>query len=75
MADERLSNVLGAPFEEFVLTQLNVRAARNSTGGRGRTIAGESYLDTRSTDEVLFLANKMAWVKLTSSVRVDFWNK
>ena len=62
MADLRLSNVIGAPFPEHVLTQLNIRAAHNSTG--------TGAVPTRSPDEVLFLANKMGWVKLTSSVRV-----
>lgn len=58
MASEKLSNVIGAPFAEHVLTQLNLRAAHNST-------------TDRSNDEILFLANKMSWVKLTSSVRVQ----
>jgi hypothetical protein len=63
MPTERLSNVVGAPFAEFVLTQLDIRTRRNSigTGVNGR----------RSTQEVLFLANKMSWVKLTSSVRIQ----
>ena len=63
MASEKLSNVIGAPFAEHVLTQLNLRAAHNSTG------AGN--VPTRSDEEILFLANKMSWVKLTSSVRVQ----
>ena len=62
MASEQLSNVIGAPFAEHVLTQLNLRAAHNSTG--------DGTLPTRSNDEILFLANKMSWVKLTSSVGV-----
>jgi hypothetical protein len=62
MADERLSNVIGAPFAEHVLTQLYLRAAHNSTG--------TGNVPLRSDDEILFLANKSAWVKLTSSVRI-----
>ena len=62
MASEKLSNVIGAPFSEYVLTQLNIRAAHNSTGGNN--------VPMRSSEEILFLANKMAWVKLTSSVQV-----
>jgi GH24 family phage-related lysozyme (muramidase) len=62
MADQRLSNVIGAPFPEHVLTQLNIRAARNSTG--------YGFIPTRSDEELLFLANKSSWVKLTSSVNV-----
>jgi hypothetical protein len=56
MAD-KLSNVIGAPFEQYVLEQLYVRAARNSTS-------------KRSTEEVLFLANKTAWVRMISSVNI-----
>ena len=63
MASDKLSNVIGAPFAEYVLTQLNLRAAHNSTG--------EGVVPTRSDEEILFLANKMSWVKLTSSVRVQ----
>lgn len=62
MADQKLSNVIGAPFPEHVLTQLKIRAARNSTGQRN--------FQTRSDEEILFLANKMSWVKLTSSVTI-----
>lgn len=62
MADQRLSNVIGAPFPEHVLTQMNIRAARNSTG--------KGIVPTRTDEEILFLANKSAWVKLTSSVTI-----
>jgi GH24 family phage-related lysozyme (muramidase) len=57
MASEKLSNVIGAPFSEYVLTQLNLRAFHNST-------------TNRTPEEILFLANKSAWVKLTSSVKI-----
>jgi GH24 family phage-related lysozyme (muramidase) len=63
MASEKLSNVIGAPFSEHVLTQLNLRAAHNSTG--------EGATPNRSNNEILFLANKMAWVKLTSSIKIQ----
>lgn len=53
----KLSNVIGAPFKESVLRQLSIRARRNSTVNR-------------SNDEVLYLANKTAWVRLTSSVNI-----
>jgi len=62
MADVRLSNVIGAPFSEHVLTQLDLRAYHNSTGA--------GVIPGRTGEEVLFLANKTAWVRLTSSVRV-----
>ncbi len=58
-----LSNVIGAPFSEYVLTQLGLRATHNSTG--------YGSVPTRSNDEILFLANKSAWVKLTSSIRIE----
>lgn len=54
----KLSNVLGAPFDKYVLTQLYLRAAKNSTVNR-------------STDDVLFLANKTAWARLISSVNIS----
>lgn len=56
--DVMLSNVIGTAFNRSVLAQLYMRAARNSSV-------------TRSTDEVLFLANKTAWVKLVSSVNIS----
>jgi hypothetical protein len=61
MGDIMLSNVIGTPFSENVLQQLYQRAARNST-----TI--------RSNEEVLFLANKTAWVRMISSVDIDLDN-
>lgn len=62
MGDVRLSNVIGAPFSEYVITQFNLRAYHNSTG-TGNTPG-------RTNEEVLFLANKTGWAKLTSSVRI-----
>lgn len=53
----KLSNVIGAPFSDDVLRQLAIRARRNSTL-------------SRSNEEVLFLANKTAWARLTSSVNI-----
>lgn len=53
----KLSNVIGAPFQDYVLKQFYTRAAKNST-------------TNRSLDEVLYLANKTAWVRLVSSVNV-----
>jgi len=55
---EMLSNVIGAPFSEYVLTQLSLRATHNSSL-------------TRTNDEVMFIANKTAWVRLTSSVQIN----
>ena len=54
---EKLSNVIGAPFDRYILDQLYIRAARNSTV-------------QRSNEEVLFLANKTGWARLISSVNI-----
>ena len=56
-----LSNVIGTPFSVNVLQQLYQRAARNSTA-------------VRSNEEVLFLANKTAWVRMVSSVDISLDN-
>ena len=57
MPDIKLSNVIGAPFSEFVLAQLSQRALQNST-------------TTRTNEQVLFLANKISWARLVSSVNI-----
>ena len=54
----KLSNVIGAPFQDYVITQLYTRAARNST-------------TNRTNDEVLFMANKTSWARFVSSVNVE----
>ena len=54
----KLSNVIGAPFDEYVLDQLEIRAKNNST-------------ETRTDNQVLFLANKTGWARLVSSVDVN----
>jgi hypothetical protein len=53
----KLSNVIGAPFRDYVLLQLYMRAAQGGT-------------KNRSHEQVMYLANKTAWVRLTSSVNV-----
>lgn len=52
-----LSNVIGAPFDPYIIKQLNVRSVNNSS------------LE-RDNKQILYLANKMSWTRLTSSVRV-----
>jgi len=54
----KLSNVIGAPFSDYVLLQLYIRAAHNSTVNR-------------TNEDVLFLANKTAWARLVSSVNIS----
>lgn len=55
---EKLSNVIGAPFSDYILEQLYIRAARNSTS-------------QRTNEEILFLANKTGWARLISSVNIS----
>jgi hypothetical protein len=57
----KLSNVIGAPFSDAVLTQLYIRAAHNSS-------------INRTNEEVLFLANKTGWARLVSSVNITLSN-
>ena len=45
LSQVKLSNVIGAPFDKFVLEQLYLRAIKNSG-------------TERSVEDVLFLANK-----------------
>ena len=61
MPGEMLSNVIGAPFKQYVIDQLNLRAAMNSGGVTSK----------RTDEQLLFLANKASWTRLTSSVRVN----
>ena len=52
-----LSNVIGAPFSQYIIDQLNIRAANGSSVNR-------------SNEQILYLANKLSWTRLTSSVRI-----
>lgn len=60
----KLSNIIGAPFADYVLRQLVIRASRSSVGVSG--------FDVRDSNEVLYMANKTAWVRLISSVDLAF---
>lgn len=60
----KLSNVIGAPFADYVLRQLVVRTYNSSTG--------TTALGARTNDQVLYLANKNAWARLVSSVDIYF---
>lgn len=57
LSQVKLSNVIGAPFDKYVLEQLYLRAVKNSA-------------TEREVEDVLFLANKSAWVRLISSVNI-----
>jgi hypothetical protein len=54
---EVLSNVIGAPFSQYIIEQLKLRAANGSSANR-------------SNEQILYLANKMSWTRLCSSVRI-----
>ena len=54
----KFSNTIGAPFRSFVTDQLTLRA-------------GKATQQTRTLEDVLYLANKNAWVRLQSSVVID----
>jgi len=61
----KLSNVIGARFSDTVLRQLSIRAYNNSAG---QNTADNNGIRTNS--QILFLANKSAWARLTSSVQI-----
>lgn len=54
----KLSNVIGAPFSDYVLKQIYTRAYNGSTLNR-------------TPEQVLYLANKVAWARLVSSVNIS----
>jgi GH24 family phage-related lysozyme (muramidase) len=59
MAEEKFTNIIGVPFKEYVSKQLDIRAKNIST------------IIDRTNDNILFLANKNCWIKLTSFVTVE----
>ena len=56
--DNSVSNIIGKTLPQWVLNQLETRANQNSK-------------DSRDNDNILYLANKTAWVKLVSSVNIE----
>jgi len=52
-----LSNVIGAPFSPYIINQLKLRANLGST-------------TSRTNEQVLYLANKMSWTRLSSFIRI-----
>lgn len=56
--DNKISNIIGTKLPQWVIKQLDLRANRNSDG-------------VRSNENLLYLANKSAWVRLVSSVDID----
>lgn len=60
--DNKISNVLGAAMPEWLKGQLKTRSEQNSQ-------------DVRDDSNLLYLANKTAWVRLISSVNINGENK
>jgi hypothetical protein len=55
--DNKISNVIGAKLPQWVLEQLDTRSNQTSQ-------------DSRDNDNLLYLANKSAWVRLVSSINI-----
>jgi hypothetical protein len=56
--DNKISNIIGAQIPTWVLKQLETRSRKNTQ-------------DSRDNDNILFIANKTAWVRLVSSINVQ----
>lgn len=56
--DNKISNIIGTKLPIWVLNQLETRANKNTQ-------------DLRDNDNILYLANKSAWIRLVSSVDID----
>ena len=56
--DNKISNIIGAQIPSWVLKQLETRSRKNAS-------------DSRDTDNILFIANKTAWIRLVSSIDVQ----
>jgi hypothetical protein len=55
--DNKISNIIGTKIPQWVLNQLGTRSIQNSK-------------DSRDNDNIIYLANKSAWIRLVSSVDV-----
>lgn len=55
--DNKISNIIGTQLPQWLLKQLEVRSRKGS-------------LESRDNDNILFLTNKSAWIRLVSSVDV-----
>jgi hypothetical protein len=56
--DNKISNIIGTKLPQWVLNQLETRSNKNTQ-------------DSRDNDNILYLANKSAWVRLVSSVDIN----
>jgi len=57
--DNKISNIVGVPIPQWLVEQFNVRSQKGSQEGK------------RDVQELQFLANKTAWVRVVSSVQVS----
>ena len=56
-SSDKISNILGTEIPQWVINQLTTRSNQNSN-------------NVRDNDNLLYLANKSAWVRLVSSVNI-----
>jgi hypothetical protein len=54
-------NIIGEPFDKFVKNQINIRQSNQYSGYGG---------DLRTDDQLKYLNNRNAWVKLASSISI-----
>ena len=55
--DNKISNIIGTSIPTWLLKQLEARSKKNT-------------LDSRDTQNILYLANKTAWIRLVSSINI-----
>jgi len=56
--DNKISNVIGVPIPQWLVNQFNVRSSKGATYTK------------RNVEELQFLSNKTAWVRVVSSVNI-----
>jgi hypothetical protein len=56
--DNKISNIIGTKLPQWVIKQLNTRSVQNSR-------------DVRDNNNVIYLGNKSAWVRLVSSIDIN----
>lgn len=55
--DSKISNIIGAKIPQWLMNQMSTRSDKTS-------------LDNRDNDNILFLTNKTAWIRLVSSINI-----
>ncbi len=58
-SNEKFTNIVGVPLKSYVKKQLYTRSFQGST------------IDSRTNDQILYLANKNCWIRLVSFVNVE----